>query len=56
MYQEELYTRAPHSFVFNRGHVGKNVKQLITDMRTVMEPYTASKLKVQVNVLSFNTV
>ncbi|CAG2194579.1 SSF1_2 [Mytilus edulis] len=44
---EEEFKKAPHSFVFHRGHVGKNIKQLITDMRHVMEPYTASKLKVR---------
>ncbi|KAK3590963.1 hypothetical protein CHS0354_034535 [Potamilus streckersoni] len=43
--QEEAFKKAPHSFVFNRGHVGNNVKQLITDMRHVMEPYTATHLK-----------
>lgn len=44
---EEELKKAPHSFVFQRGHVGKNIKQLITDVRHVMEPYTASKLKVR---------
>lgn len=45
--QDEEYKKAPHSFVFNRGHVGKNVKILMKDMRHVMEPYTASKLQVK---------
>lgn len=36
----------PHSFVMHRGDVGKSVLQLEIDMRHVMEPYTASKLKV----------
>ncbi|KAF6727734.1 Suppressor of SWI4 1-like [Oryzias melastigma] len=44
---EEAYTTVPHSFVFNRGQVGKNVGQLIQDMRTVMQPYTAESLKVR---------
>ena len=44
--QEEEYRKAPHSFVFHRGHVGKNILQLIKDMRQLMEPYTASKLQV----------
>nr|XP_006817726.1 PREDICTED: suppressor of SWI4 1 homolog [Saccoglossus kowalevskii] len=39
-------TKAPHSFVFHRGLVGRNIKQLVVDMRRVMEPYTASNLKV----------
>ncbi|OWF46469.1 suppressor of SWI4 1 homolog [Mizuhopecten yessoensis] len=46
-YQEDIYTKAPHSFVFNRGHVGKNVVQLIKDMRNVMEPFTARNLKAR---------
>jgi len=36
----------PRSFVFHRGVVGKNIHQLITDMRHLMEPYTAVNLKV----------
>ncbi|KAL5018280.1 hypothetical protein ScPMuIL_004002 [Solemya velum] len=43
--QEEEYRKAPHTFVFPRGHVGKNIRQLIRDVRRVMEPYTASKLQ-----------
>lgn len=43
---EEIYGAIPHSFVFNRGQIGKNVGQLIEDMRRVMEPYTAESLKV----------
>ncbi|KAM9610638.1 uncharacterized protein ACIBXB_022331 [Morphnus guianensis] len=46
--QQEFGT-VPHSFVFHRGRVGKNVRQLITDMRKVMEPYTARALKVRKN-------
>ena len=36
----------PRSFVFHRGVVGNNIHQLITDMRHLMEPYTAINLKV----------
>ncbi|XP_029015641.1 suppressor of SWI4 1 homolog [Betta splendens] len=43
---EENYGAVPHSFVFHRGEVGRNVGQLITDMRRVMEPFTAESLKV----------
>uniref|UniRef100_A0AAR2IZ52 Brix domain-containing protein n=1 Tax=Pygocentrus nattereri TaxID=42514 RepID=A0AAR2IZ52_PYGNA len=43
---EEEYGTVLHSFVFHRGLVGKNVDQLVTDMRRVMEPYTARALKV----------
>ncbi|XP_077590373.1 suppressor of SWI4 1 homolog [Stigmatopora nigra] len=44
---EETYRTVPHSFVFHRGQVGKNVSQLISDVRRVMEPYTAENLKVR---------
>ncbi|XP_039973447.1 suppressor of SWI4 1 homolog [Xiphias gladius] len=44
---EETYGAVPHSFVFNRGQIGKNVGQLILDVRRVLEPYTAESLKVR---------
>ncbi|XP_010899504.2 suppressor of SWI4 1 homolog [Esox lucius] len=44
---EEVFGSAPHSFVFHRGQVGKNVGQLVADMRRVMEPFTAESLKVR---------
>ncbi|XP_058233620.1 suppressor of SWI4 1 homolog [Hemibagrus wyckioides] len=44
---EETYGSVPHSFVFHRGQIGKNVDQLMMDMRRVMEPYTAQSLKVR---------
>ncbi|XP_075942458.1 suppressor of SWI4 1 homolog [Anarhichas minor] len=44
---EETYGAVPHSFVFNRGQIGKNVGQLIVDVRRVMEPFTAESLKVR---------
>uniref|UniRef100_A0A7N6B769 Brix domain-containing protein n=1 Tax=Anabas testudineus TaxID=64144 RepID=A0A7N6B769_ANATE len=44
---EESYGAVPHSFVFHRGQIGKNVAQLILDMRKVLEPYTAESLKVR---------
>jgi len=43
---EEEYKAHPHTFIFNRGHVGKNINNLIMEMRRVMEPFTASHLKV----------
>ncbi|NWX41408.1 SSF1 protein, partial [Steatornis caripensis] len=43
---EQEFAAVPHSFVFHRGRVGKNVRQLIADVRRVMEPYTARALKV----------
>ncbi|CAG8506515.1 5183_t:CDS:2 [Diversispora eburnea] len=36
---------APKSFVFKSGKVGKSVSRLVKDMRKVMEPQTAIKLK-----------
>lgn len=44
---EETYGAVPHSFVFHRGQIGKNVGQLILDVRDVMQPYTAESLKVK---------
>ncbi|XP_069460152.1 suppressor of SWI4 1 homolog isoform X2 [Ambystoma mexicanum] len=42
---QEEFTSVPHSFVFHRGQIGKNVQELITNMRRVMEPFTATSLK-----------
>ncbi|CAI8048865.1 Suppressor of SWI4 1 homolog [Geodia barretti] len=48
--QEEKPT--PNTFVMERGRVGRTLGQLVRDLRRVMEPHTASKLKVrQRNVL-----
>ncbi|XP_073411805.1 suppressor of SWI4 1 homolog isoform X1 [Dendrobates tinctorius] len=44
---EEDYSGVPHSFVFHRGQIGKNVQQLIQDVKKAMEPYTATSLKVR---------
>ena len=38
--------RAAHSFVVSRGRTGKYVSQLVMNFRKVMEPFTASQLKV----------
>ena len=40
-------TKAPHSFVIHRGKTGKYVQDLTNDVRKVMEPYTATNLKVR---------
>ncbi|XP_012941305.1 S-antigen protein, partial [Aplysia californica] len=45
--RDERFSKAPHSFVFHRGHVGKTVKELVSDTRKIMEPFTASRLKVR---------
>jgi ribosome biogenesis protein SSF1/2 len=37
--------KVPKSFVLKRGKVGMYVSQLVQDMRRVMQPYTALKLK-----------
>ncbi|KAI1884297.1 hypothetical protein AGOR_G00224980 [Albula goreensis] len=44
---QEEYGTVPHSFVFHRGQIGKNITQLVQDMRRVMEPFTAQSLKVR---------
>jgi len=46
-HEDEDLKNAPHTMVINRGDVDKQARQLITDMRKVMEPYTAADLKVK---------
>lgn len=36
----------PKSFIIKHGQVGSSVSQLVRDIRKVMEPNTASRLKV----------
>lgn len=38
---------APHSLVINRGKLGKNAQLLLKNFRKLMEPFTATQLKVQ---------
>lgn len=38
--------QAPHSFVIKRGQIGVGLNKLLHDFRSVMEPFTASKLQV----------
>ncbi|KPM10487.1 suppressor of SWI4 1-like protein [Sarcoptes scabiei] len=38
---------APHCFVIKRGVIGKNLSQLLVNFRRIMEPFTASKLRVR---------
>jgi len=45
--EPDEFTRAPHSFVVHRGKTGKFVQELAKDFRQVMEPYTASNIKVR---------
>ena len=46
--EPEEYKNAPHSFVLHRGKSGKHIKELVLDIRKIMEPYTASKLQVNI--------
>jgi len=45
--EPEDLARAPHSFVVHRGKTGKFVQELAADFRKVMEPFTASNIKVR---------
>ncbi|GAB1601585.1 suppressor of SWI4 1 homolog [Argonauta hians] len=45
--EDDDLKKAPHSFVIKSGKVGRYVQQLVQDVRRVMEPYTASRLKVK---------
>ncbi|CEF63856.1 Protein Peter pan [Strongyloides ratti] len=44
---EKEQAKMPHSFVIYNGSVGKYVRMLMMDIRKVLEPFTASQLKVQ---------
>jgi len=48
---EDLYERpeekVPRTFVFKMGKVGSTVKQLVLDVRQIMEPNTASRLETK---------
>jgi hypothetical protein len=43
----------PKSFVIRHGQVGSSLTQLVRDMRRLMEPHTASRLKVCVLLLIY---
>lgn len=49
--EPESLTRAPHSFVFTRGTAGKYVYSLMKSFRKIMEPFTASQLRVCIKIL-----
>lgn len=55
--EAEQLVKAPHSFVIQRGIPGGNLGDLTKDFRKVMEPFTASALKVRtlsfVNLIEF---
>ena len=42
---KEEYQTAPKSFIIKRGKVGMYMKELVTNLRELMYPYTAMKLK-----------
>ncbi|CAG0894678.1 unnamed protein product [Darwinula stevensoni] len=47
--ESEEVQNAPHSFVIHRGKVSVDVKTLEQDLRSILEPFTASKLKSRKN-------
>ena len=52
--QEQGGKTVPHTFVMERGRVGRTLAQLVLDLRRVMEPHTAAKLKVDPLECSLN--
>lgn len=49
--EPENLVKAPHSFVIHRGQCSKDLIDLMKDFRKVMEPFTASQLKVSFHSL-----
>lgn len=50
--EPEHLVKAPHSFVIHRGKCSKDLMDLTKDFRKIMEPFTASQLKVSMgNIL-----
>jgi len=45
--QDPFIAKQPHSMIIGRGKIGKNTNNLINNFKKVMEPFTASNLKVQ---------
>ncbi|TFK25080.1 rRNA binding protein [Coprinopsis marcescibilis] len=43
--RETTTAKVPRTFIIKHGHVGSSIGQLVRDMRKVMEPNTASRLK-----------
>ncbi|GFQ87954.1 suppressor of SWI4 1 homolog [Trichonephila clavata] len=44
--EPEDIVKAPHSFVINCGKLGKTANELLLNFRRIMQPFTASKLRV----------
>lgn len=51
--QDKSTSSLPKSFIIKHGQVGSSISQLVRDMRKVMEPNTASRLKVSAKNFSF---
>lgn len=49
--EPENLVKAPHSFVIHRGQCTKELMDLTKDFRKIMEPFTASQLKVSSNII-----
>ena len=49
--EPETLTKAPHSFVIHRGLPSKHTSDLTKDFRRLMEPFTATQLKVFIPLL-----
>lgn len=47
---------APKTFIVKHGHVGSSVAQLVRDMRKVMEPNTATRLRVSEDLGSIRII
>lgn len=47
--EPEHLVKAPHSFVIHRGNCSKDIVDLTKDFREIMEPFTASQLKVRLD-------
>ena len=54
--EPEEIVKAPHSFVINRGKLGKNANELMMNFRKIMEPFTAAHLRVRdkISFLMYN--
>jgi ribosome biogenesis protein SSF1/2 len=47
--QDKPESDVPKSFIIKHGQVGSSIAQLVRDVRKVMEPNTASRLRVSRN-------
>ena len=50
--EPEEVVNAPHSFVIHKGLPGGHTLELTKDFRKVMEPFTASSLRVRVFIVN----